>query len=413
MFVVYSIVIIPFIGAIHVSLTDEKRVGGIRRLSLIYTCMTYYISIMIWIEFDGSKVGIQIVSKFMGWDIFNIAFGVDGLSVFFVLLTALTIPIAVISGYYIEERNQKLYLSLILIFSGFIILVFISLDLIIFYVSFEAVLVPLTLLVGIYGGRRRINAAYLLFLYTLFGSLPMLLSFLSIYTITKTTNIVVLSIMSKDYPNKIWLGIFIGLATAHAEANSAVSVVLAGPVLKLEAYAHIRVLIQLIPDQTEYFQGLVLVISMISVIYTAFICMRQTDFKQLVAYSLINHIGIVCLGIYSNTVTGVEGGIMLLISHGVVSPALFILVGAVIYDRYHDRTIRYYTGEFISLAGAFQTFPVITILASSSIVISALIDITRVEFHVLIPLLILMLALGVYPNIVLDYLHVSCSSLIY
>ncbi|CAH7685353.1 various chains-domain-containing protein [Phakopsora pachyrhizi] len=402
MFVVYSIVIIPFIGAIHVSLTDEKRVGGIRRLSLIYTCMTYYISIMIWIEFDGSKVGIQIVSKFTGWDIFNIAFGVDGLSVFFVLLTALTIPIAVISGYYIEERNQKLYLSLILIFSGFIILVFISLDLIIFYVSFEAVLVPLTLLVGIYGGRRRISAAYLLFLYTLFGSLPMLLSFLSIYTITKTTNIVVLSIMSKDYPNMIWLGIFIGLATAHAEANSAVSVVLAGLVLKLATYAHIRVLIQLIPDQTEYFQGIVLVISMISVIYTAFICMRQTDFKQLVAYSSINHIGIV-----------VEGGIMLSISHGVVSPALFILVGGVIYDRYHNRTIRYYRGEFISLAGAFQTFPVITILASSSIVISALIDITRLEFHVLIPLLILMLALGVYPNIVLDYLHVSCSSLIY
>ncbi|KAI8455664.1 various chains-domain-containing protein [Phakopsora pachyrhizi] len=411
MFVVYSIVIIPFIGAIHVSLTDEKRVGGIRRLSLIYTCMTYYISIMIWIEFDGSKVGIQIVSKFTGWDIFNIAFGVDGLSVFFVLLTALTIPIAVISGYYIEERNQKLYLR-------FIISVFISLDLIIFYVSFEAVLVPLTLLVGIYGGRRRISAAYLLFLYTLFGSLPMLLSFLSIYTITKTTNIVVLSIMSKDYPNMIWLGIFIGLAvktplTAHAEANSAVSVVLAGLVLKLATYAHIRVLIQLIPDQTEYFQGIVLVISMISVIYTAFICMRQTDFKQLVAYSSINHIGIVCLGIYSNTVTGVEGGIMLSISHGVVSPALFILVGGVIYDRYHDRTIRYYRGEFISLAGAFQTFPVITILASSSIVISALIDITRLEFHVLIPLLILMLALGVYPNIVLDYLHVSCSSLIY
>nr|YP_003795691.1 NADH dehydrogenase subunit 4 [Phakopsora meibomiae]ACT36173.1 NADH dehydrogenase subunit 4 [Phakopsora meibomiae] len=477
MFVVYSIVIIPFIGAIHVSLTEGKNVGGIRRLSLIYTCITYYISIMIWIEFDASKVGIQIVSRFSDWEMFNIAFGVDGLSVFFVILTALTIPIAVISGYYIENKDQKLYLSLILIFSGFIISVFISLDLIIFYVSFEAVLVPLTLLVGIYGGRRRISAAYILFLYTLFGSLPMLLSFLSMYTITKTTNIVVLSIMSYDYHNLIWLGIFIGLAvktplvpfhlwlkTAHAEANCAVSVVLAGLVLKLATYAHIRVLIQLIPEQTQYFQSLVLVISIISIIYTAFICIRQTDFKQLVAYSSINHIGIVCLGIYSNTVTGIEGGIILSISHGVVSPALFILVGGVIYDRYHDRTIRYYrglvtyiplfsiffliftlgnmatpltgnwVGEFISLAGAFQTFPLITILASSSIVISAcysiylynricfgswsrylnpVIDITRLEFHVLIPLLILIIALGIYPNIVLDYLHVSCSSLIY
>ena len=317
----------------------------------------------------------------------------------------------------------------------------------------------------------------LVHLYTLFGSLPMLLSFLNMYTMTNTTNIAVLSLMSPDYHPLIWLGIYIGLAvktplvpfhlwlkTAHAEANCAVSVVLAGLVLKLATYAHIRILIQLIPEQTHYFQSLVLVISLISIIYTAFICLRQTDFKQLVAYSSINHIGIVCLGLYSNTLTGVEGGVLLSISHGAVSPALFILVGGVIYDRYHDRTIRYYrglatymplfsiffliftlgnmatpltgnwTGEFISLAGAFQTHPIITILASTSIVLSAcysiylynricfgswsrylnpVIDLTRLEFNVLIPLLVLIIALGLYPNIVLDYLHVSCSSLIY
>lgn len=305
----------------------------------------------------------------------------------------------------------------------------------------------------------------------------MLLSFLNMYTITNTTNIAVLSLMSPDYHPLIWLGIFIGLAvktplvpfhlwlkTAHAEANCAVSVVLAGLVLKLATYAHIRILIQLIPEQTQYFQSLVLVISLISIIYTAFICLRQTDFKQLVAYSSINHIGIVCLGLYSNTLTGIEGGILLSICHGAVSPALFILVGGVIYDRYHDRTIRYYrglatymplfsiffliftlgnmatpltgnwTGEFISLAGAFQTFPIMTMLASTSIVLSAcysiylynricfgswsrylnpVIDLTRLEFNVLIPLLVLIIALGLYPNIVLDYLHVSCSSLIY
>jgi NADH-ubiquinone oxidoreductase chain 4 len=480
MFVVWSLILIPFIGAIHVALTEVKDnidVRKIRKLSLMYTCFTYFISIMMWIEFNPSNVGIQIVSEFSDWEMFNIAFGVDGLSLFFVILTALTIPIAIISSYYMENKKQKLYLCLILLFSGFIISVFISLDLIIFYVSFEAVLIPLTLLVGIYGGRRRISAAYLLFLYTLFGSLPMLLSFLNIYTITNTTNIAVLSLMSPDYHPLIWLGIFIGLAvktplvpfhlwlkTAHAEANCAVSVVLAGLVLKLATYAHIRILIQLIPEQTQYFQSLVLVISLISIIYTAFICLRQTDFKQLVAYSSINHIGIVCLGLYSNTLTGIEGGILLSICHGAVSPALFILVGGVIYDRYHDRTIRYYrglatymplfsiffliftlgnmatpltgnwTGEFISLAGAFQTFPIVTILASTSIVLSAcysiylynricfgswsrylnpVIDLTRLEFNVLIPLLVLIIALGLYPNIVLDYLHVSCSSLIY
>ncbi|KAG0139108.1 hypothetical protein CROQUDRAFT_726667 [Cronartium quercuum f. sp. fusiforme G11] len=269
---------------------------------------------------------------------FNIAFGVDGLSLFFVILTALTIPIAIISGYYMENKKQKLYLCLILLFSGFIISVFLSLDLIIFYVSFEAVLIPLTLLVGIYGGRRRI-----IHLYTLFGSLPMLLSFLNMYTITNTTNIAVLSLMSLAVKTPL-VPFHLWLKTAHAEANCAVSVVLAGLVLKLATYAHIRILIQLIPEQTQYFQSLVLVISLISIIYTAFICLRQTDFKQLVAYSSINHIGIVCLGLYSNTLTGIEGGILLSICHGAVSPALFILVGGVIYDRYHDRTIRYYRG---------------------------------------------------------------------
>lgn len=166
MFAVWSLIIIPFTGAIHVALTEVKDnidVRKIRKLSLMYTCFTYYISIMMWIEFNPSNVGIQIVSEFSDWEMFNIAFGVDGLSLFFVMLTALTIPIAIISSYYMDNKKQKLYLCLILLFSGFIISVFLSLDLIIFYVSFEAVLIPLTLLVGIYGGRRRISAAYLLF----------------------------------------------------------------------------------------------------------------------------------------------------------------------------------------------------------------------------------------------------------
>lgn len=166
MFVVCSLIVIPFIGAIHVALTGVKCGGDVRKIrkvSLMYTCFTYYISIMMWIEFDPSNVGIQIVSEFSDWEMFNIAFGVDGLSLFFVILTALTIPIAIISGYYMGDKKQKLYLSLILLFSGFIISVFLSLDLIIFYVSFEAVLIPLTLLVGIYGGWRRISAAYQLF----------------------------------------------------------------------------------------------------------------------------------------------------------------------------------------------------------------------------------------------------------
>lgn len=428
-------------------------------------------------NFDVNELNIQYVTELTSWNVGQLSFGLDQLSLFFVILTALTIPLAIMASMYMKGEQSKLYLCLMFTFEGFIFIVFTSLDLIMFYISFEAVLIPLTLLTGIYGGQRRVYGAMILFLYTLIGSLPILLSILYIYTITGTTHMTVLSMISPDYTHMIWLGIFLALAvktpmvpfhlwlkTAHAEANVACSILLAGLVLKLATYGYLRVLIQLMPQETAYFSNLVLVLAVISVIYTAFSCLRQTDMKQLVAYSSINHIGIVVLAIFSNTQVGIEGGIYLSLAHGLVSPALFYLLGGLLYDRYHNRTIRYYRGltiyiplfsifffvfslanmatpstanwigEFISLAGSFQSSPIITILASSSIVLSAcysiylfnricfgqwsgnlvpVIDIQRIEFHVLLPLLILTFVLGLYPNFILDYLHLGVSSLIY
>lgn len=266
-------------------------------------------------------------------------------------------PIVILSSFYINSHNGKMYLILMLLFEGFLIIVFSSLDLVLFYISFEAVLIPLSLLVGMFGGIRRIQAAFLLFLYTLVGSLPMLLSIIKIYSVVGVTHIGLISIITPEYSHLVWLGIFLGLAvktpivpfhlwlkTAHSEANTACSMILAGLILKIATYGFLRILIGIFPAETAYYSPLVIVLALISVVYTSFSCLRQTDFKQLIAYSSVAHIGVVILGIFSNTVVGIEGGIILSLAHGFTSPALFFLLGGVVYDRYHSRTIRYYRG---------------------------------------------------------------------
>lgn len=470
-------VLVPFIGAFSLSLSSFTHVLNMRRWALNFTCATYLCSMLIWINFEVGHNEIQFTQIVTNWNLGQLSFGVDQLSLFFILLTTITIPIVILSSFYINSHIAKTYLILILIFEGFLIIVFSSLDLVLFYISFEAALIPLSLLVGIFGGMRRIQAAFLFLLYTLVGSLPMLLSIIKIYSTVGVTHLGLLSIMTPEYSHLVWLGIFLGLAvktplvpfhlwlkTAHSEANTATSILLAGLVLKIATYGFIRILIGIMPNESAYFGPLVMTIALISVVYTSFSCLRQTDFKQLIAYSSVSHIGIVVLGIFSNTVTGLEGAIILSLAHGFTSPALFFLLGGVVYDRYHTRTIRYYRGlsiyiplfasfffifslansgtpitsnwigEFISLAGAFQGYPVLTTLASTTIFLSAcysiylfnricfgswsayltpVIDINRLEFHVLLPLLFFTFLLGLYPNVVLDYIHLGVSSLIY
>lgn len=294
---------------------------------------------------------------------------------------------------------------------------FVVLDILLFYVFFESVLIPLFFIVGIWGGGpTRIRAAFLLFLYTLFGSLFMLLAFVVIYYNVGSTDFQMISLSDINFGSQkiLFLAIFISMAVktplvpfntwltyAHSEAPVGGSIVLAGVILKLATYGFIRIMLQFLPDACSYFSPLVQVFAIISVIYASLSTLRQTDFKKLVAYSSVSHVAVVVLGLFSNTVQGIEGAIILSLAHGLVSPALFFLVGGVLYDRYHTRTIRYYRGlvtyiplfalfffvftifnaavplsanwigETLCLIGTFQRNPIAGVLGATGIVLSA------------------------------------------
>lgn len=499
---ILTIIGLPLLGAILLTFStfavsesvtgrqkSSNNIYKIRQMALLFTCATYLSSVVIWINFDSTTTDMQFTQSITNWSVGSLQFGVDSLSVFFILLTTVTMPVVILSGFYINAKQARFYLILILLFEAFILIVFTSLDLVLFYVSFEAVLIPLCLLTGMYGGIRRVLAAYLLFIYTLVGSLPMLLSILKIYNMTGLTHISTLTIIinienmsniqfdhTADF-SYVWLGLFLALAikapiapfhlwlrVVHSEGNTATSIILAGLVLKIATYGFMRILIGIFPSESAYFAPLVITLALVSIIYTSFSCMRQTDFKQLVAYSSVAHMSVAILGLFSNTVLGISGGVILSLSHGFTSPALFFLLGGVVYDRYHTRVIRYYrglsiympmfsafffffslansgtpltsnwVGEFLSLAGAMQNYPYITALASTSIFFSAVysiylfnrisfgqfssylvpvLDITRQEFHVIFPLTFFTLLLGIWPNLVLDVIQISMSSLIY
>jgi NADH-ubiquinone oxidoreductase chain 4 len=358
--------------------------------------------------------------------------------------------------------------------------VFLVLDVIAFYVTFEAVLIPLFLLVGIWGASEaRVRASFLLFLYTLFGSLFMLLAFLAMYYTAGSTDFETLMAtdFSFDTQRILWLAIFLSfaiktplvpfhiwLSRAHVEAPVGGSMILAGLVLKFAAYGMLRVLIPMLPEACSYYSPLALTMAVISIIYGSLTAIRQTDFKCLVAMSSVAHMGVVVLGLFSNTIVGIEGAILLSIAHGFVSPALFFLVGSVVYDRFHSRVIRYYrgltvympvfsalfffftvanmstpstlnwVGEYMALAGVFPANPVVALLGASSIILSACYsiwlynrmafgsyspyltyttDLTRREFMVLLTMLIPTVIFGLFPNIILVDLHYSVSTLLY
>ena len=406
--------------------------------------------------------------------------GVDGLSLYFVLLTTFTMPICVLASWENVKHNIKSYMIAFLVLESLLIAVFVVLDLLLFYVFFESVLIPLFIIVGVWGASAdRIRASFLLFLYTLFGSLFMLLAFLVIFYHVGSTDFEVLSLADISFESQrwLWLAIFLSLAIktpllpvhiwlsrAHVEAPVAASMVLAGLILKLATYGFLRVLIPFLPEATSYFSPLVQTIAVVTLVYSSLTTLRQTDFKVLVAYSSIAHMSVVVIGLFSNTLQGIEGAILLGIAHGIVSPAMFMCVGGILYDRYHTRVIRYYrgltqympifsllfflfilgnmstpltvnwAGELMALMGSIQRSPLIGLAMSSGIVFSAAysiwlyarlcngswspflgyaIDVTRREFMVLLPLLITMFLFGLFPNIILTDLHYSVSTLLY
>jgi NADH-ubiquinone oxidoreductase chain 4 len=478
-----ALILIPLLGALTLAPMSEStplQISRVKRVALLTTVVTFILSMIMWGEFDSSSSQYQFTVEYNQLSYLHMHMGVDGLSLYFVLLTTFTMPICILASWENVKHNIKSYMIAFLVLESLLIAVFVVLDLLLFYVFFESVLIPLFIIVGVWGASAdRIRASFLLFLYTLFGSLFMLLAFLVIFYHVGSTDFEVLSLADISFESQrwLWLAIFLSLAIktpllpvhiwlsrAHVEAPVAASMVLAGLILKLATYGFVRVLIPFLPEATSYFSPLVQTIAVVTLVYSSLTTLRQTDFKVLVAYSSIAHMSVVVIGLFSNTLQGIEGAILLGIAHGIVSPAMFMCVGGILYDRYHTRVIRYYrgltqympvfsflfflfilgnmstpltvnwAGEFMALIGSIQRSPLIGVAMSSGIVFSAAysiwlyarlcngawspylgyaIDVTRREFMVLLPLLFTMFLFGLFPNIILTDLHYSVSTLLY
>ena len=477
------LLLIPIIGSLLLLTIPENSIENkirMKRITLISMIINFLISIYIWLEFDSNTSQYQFVYEFIDLSYCHLNIGIDGISLYFVLLTTFISPIAVLSNYNNINKNLKYFLISFLLLETLQIGVFVVLDLILFYIFFESVLPILFLVIIIYGaGKARIRSALLLFLYTLTGSLFMLLAILQIYSYVGSTDFQIISLSDINLDNQkiLWLGFFLAFAVktplwpltgwlyrAHADSPLAGSILLAATILKFATYGYLRVLINFLPDATNYFSPLVQTIAIITLIYASLATIIQQDTKALIAYSSIAHMSVVILGLFSNTIQGIEGAILLALAHGFVSPALFICVGGVIYDRTGTRIIHYvrglvtympvftilffiftlsntgipltlnFLGEQLSLIGIWERSPIIAALGATGIVLSAVYsiylynrisygiysphlkpikDISRREFNLLLTLLIPTVLLGIFPNVILDGLHFSISSLLY
>jgi NADH-ubiquinone oxidoreductase chain 4 len=473
---ILSLLITPILGVIGVILSGENSFLQ-KRVALVSSLLTFILSLVLWAGFDSNYNGFQFVSSFPTVTAGE-AVGVDGISLFFVLLTTFIIPICILSSWDSIKTNIKYFLIAFLILETLLIAVFVVLDLLLFYICFESVLIPMFLIIGIWGAReRKIHAAYQFFLYTLLGSLFMLLAILVIYFEVGSTDYQVLAVadISETRQKILWLAFFLSFAVkvpmipfhiwlpeAHVEASLAGSIILAGILLKLAGYGFLRYSIGILPDASEFFTPLIYSLAVISIIYSSFTTLRQIDLKKIIAYSSVGHMNITLLGLFSNTIQGIEGSLILMLAHGVVSPALFICV-VILYDRYHTRLLKYYrgltqhmpvwsimfflftlgniavplsanfVGEFMTLVGAYQQNPVLTVFGALGMILSAaygiwlynrtafgaqsrylapLGDINRREFMTLLPLLILMFVMGLFPNIFLEPMHLAVSNLL-
>jgi proton-translocating NADH-quinone oxidoreductase chain M len=355
------ILLLPLIGSFCLVFIPSSNRSLLKSVALNFSCWTFILSLFLWLFFDKSIGTFQFVNKFMWIPLLNINFtiGVDGISLFFILLTTLLIPICLLASWNSIQLNLKLFLLSFLVMEFFLIGVFCILDLLLFYIFFESVLIPMFLIIGIWGSReRKIRAAYFFFLYTLLGSVLMLLAILYIYYQVGTTDYEVLLTFSfSELEQKImWLAFFASFATkipmvpvhlwlpeAHVEAPTAGSVILAGVLLKLGTYGFIRFSFPLFPEGCFYFAPLVYAIASVGIVYTSFTAIRQTDFKRIIAYTSVAHMNLVMVGLFSFNVIGLEGAILQSLSHGFVASALFLIIG-VVYERHHTRMVKYYGG---------------------------------------------------------------------
>ena len=469
---------VPLLGALAILLMP--RAENARWIALGTTVVVFVLSLVMWANFDNANPGFQMVEK-LEWLGGGISYhmGVDGISMLFVVLTAGLMPFCILASWESIETRVAEYMVAFLVLETMMIGVFCALDLVLFYVLFEAGLIPMFLIIGVWGGKRRIYASFKFFLYTFVGSVLMLLAIMSMYWYTGTTDIVAL-LDNPDFPPQmqtwLWLAFFASFAVkmpmwpvhtwlpdAHVEAPTAGSVILAGILLKMGGYGFLRFSLPMFPVATEMFAPLVFTMSVIAIIYTSLVALAQEDMKKLIAYSSVAHMGFVTMGIFTVNHQGVEGGIFQMISHGVVSGALFLCVG-VVYDRLHTRDIAAYgglasrmplyavcflvftmanvglpgtsgfVGEFLTMLGAFVHNSWIAIFAATGVILSAayalflyrrvmfgalvkpslktMQDLSAREIALLAPLVILTIAMGVYPKPVFDVTTPAVAKLI-
>ena len=413
-----SLILLPTIGALFILFTKSSsgKYQSAKYVALFISLANFLLSLYLWYIFDKNSIDFQFVEN-REWlsGFINYKVGIDGISILFIILTAFITPICIISVNATITNRLKDFLIAILIMETFMIGVFCSLDLVVFYLFFEAGLIPMFLIIGIWGGERRVYSAFKFFLYTLLGSVLMLVAIISIYWITGTTDVerlYELGIQS-EYQNLLWLAFFSSFAVktpmwpvhtwlpdAHVEAPTAGSVLLAAILLKMAGYGFIRFSLGLFPIASENFTILVYILSLIAIIYTSLVALMQEDMKKLIAYSSVAHMGFVTLGIFTMTQQGIEGSIFQMISHGLVSAALFLSVG-VVYDRHHTRLINKYgglvsimpryaivfmvftlgalglpgttgfIGEFLILMGAFEKNILVAMIASLGVILGA------------------------------------------
>jgi len=480
------LLLIPLIGIFIVSTTisydlSALNIKRIKIIALSVSLIDLFISIIIFMLFDFSTNQFQFVQEYHQISSYDFYLGVDGLSIYFVLLTTIIMPIALLSNWTSINDNVRSYLIIVLLLETLLLAVFLVLDILLFYIFFESILPPLFLLIGIFGSSNKVRASFYLFLYTLLGSLFLLLSILTMSSIMGTTDFDALYKTNFNYSTQLFLfyGIFIAFAIktptiflntwllkAHVESPLAGSIILAAIVLKLSLYGVFRLILPLLPKASIEYTYIVYLIGVITIIYASFSTLRTIDVKELIAYSSVSHAAVYLIGVFSNTIQGIEGGIVLGLAHGFVSSGLFICAGGVLYDRSGTRLITYYRGisqvmplfsilffilclgncgapltlnfigEFMSLYGVFERIPLLGIIASSSIVFSAaytiymfnriafggsfskyfeanVIDLNKREFYMLFTLVLFTVVLGIYPAPILDGLHYSVSSLIY
>ena len=476
-----SLILLPTIGSLFLFFTKDKDGNNstARYVALFTSIVNFLISIYLWISFDQSISDFQFVEDRTWIEGFiNYKVGVDGISILFIILTTFITPLCIISVNNSVKNRLRDFLIAILIMESFMIGVFCALDLVVFYLFFEAGLIPMFLIIGIWGGPKRVYSAFKFFLYTLLGSVLMLVAIISIYWISGTTDVVKLYEIGIDakYQNLLWLAFFSSFAVktpmwpvhtwlpdAHVEAPTAGSVLLAAILLKMAGYGFIRFSLGLFPVASEVFTPLIYTLSVIAIIFTSFIALMQEDMKKLIAYSSVAHMGFVTLGIFTLQQQGIEGSIIQMISHGLVSAALFLCVG-VVYDRMHSRMINSYggivaiipkysilfmlftlaalglpgtsgfIGEFLILMGAFKDNFLVAVLASLGVILGAaymlwlykrvvfgklvnedlkqMLDLNKSEYVILTCLAIPTLFFGFYPDPLINTIEVSVSDLI-